>query len=84
VNQNYTNEKAWRDFKFKIDSYLNEGKQVYAISTFFSYDEQRLTQRFMAENYDVVEIGEVLTEDYHKKSIYDGRFVEALYMVRKK
>lgn len=70
-------------FENNVDPLLQEGRDVYVISTaFLTYDPKRLFYDELFKRYDVIFVGERKNEDWHHSLLYLELFDEQLYQLK--
>lgn len=72
-------EKEMEMFLNVLDGWLTKGKNVYIVETGFSYDPCNLFINKTMERYKILFAGKYINEDWHRKCISDGLFIEKIF-----
>jgi len=72
------------DFRQKINSAMNNDVPVYVTETFLNFNQNKPATYKIRKDYNLILIGEVLSEHFNTASISSMKFVERLYKVEKK
>jgi len=71
-------------FNMEIEAALDNDIPVYVTETFFIFNQHQPATYILRKQYNLILIGEVLSEYFHGASIRSRKFVEKLYKVEKK
>lgn len=70
-----------KDFVTKVGRLVQAGKKVYVTTSAYNYDRDGYFQILMADRFALVQIGEVIDEDFHRPELVFQKYRSRLYRV---
>ena len=71
-------------FKQKINIAINNNTPIYVSETFLLFPGNEIAAYMLKNEYDLILVGEVLSENFNAASIRSRKFIERLYKVNKR